>query len=67
MNPIDVFLIPGRYALELILAFFQVAPHAMESELATVFAFCLAMILWSWVLRVCIAIVQRQFGFAPRR
>lgn len=66
MAPLDIFQIPGHYALKLILVFFQVPARTLDPSLAGVFAFMLSLIIWSWLLSVCIAIVKRQLGFGPR-
>jgi hypothetical protein len=66
MTPLNIFLIPGEYALELILAFFQVPVWKLDTGLATVFAFFMSLIFWSWLLGIVVAIIKRQFGFGSR-
>ena len=67
MTPIQIFLIPGQYALKLILAFFQLGANSLAPGLATVFAFFLALLFWCWLLSVTITLIKRMFGFhAPR-
>lgn len=66
MSAIHIFQIPGRFALELILAFFQYPAREFDPGLALVFSFLLALLFWTWLLSVCIAIIKRQFGFGHR-
>lgn len=66
MTPLEIFQIPGDWALKLILAFFQVPTWKLEPGLASVFAFLISLLFWSWLLSVAIAIIKRHFGFGPR-
>jgi hypothetical protein len=66
-SPLEIFLIPGQWALKLILVFFQISAHSVQLGLATVFAFLLALLFWCWLLSLTITIIKRLFGFhAPR-
>jgi hypothetical protein len=67
MAPLHIFLIPGQWSLKLLLSFLQVDLHRIEPGLATVFAFLLALLFWSWLLNITITLIKRQFGFyGPR-
>ncbi|MGH1432544.1 MAG: hypothetical protein ACRBB4_15685 [Neptuniibacter sp.] len=62
MTPLNIFLIPGLWAFNGLLAFFQIEPYRLEPGLALVFSFFLSLLFWSWLVSVTITIIKRQFG-----
>jgi hypothetical protein len=66
MTPLAIFLIPGEYALRALLLFLQLPAGTIEPGLARVFAFILALLFWSKLYSICIAIIKRQFGFGQQ-
>jgi hypothetical protein len=62
MTPFQIFLIPGEYALALICRFFSVQSGAMQPELHLALSTLLALVLWSWAIRICFELAKQALG-----
>ncbi len=67
MSPLEVFLIPGQYLVELILNFLQTDTADIEPTLITIFAGFISWIFWMAVIRAVWAVTLKLFGFGHRR
>jgi len=67
MTPLEVFLIPGQFLVELILDFLQTNATEIEPTLITIFAGFISWIFWMGVIRAVWAITLKLFGFGHRR
>lgn len=64
MKPLDIFLLPGRYVLDL---FFGSYLPGIDPTFITVIAGILSWIFWMALIRAAWAITLKLFGFGPRR
>ncbi|SNX61247.1 hypothetical protein SAMN06296273_2698 [Nitrosomonas ureae] len=66
MTTFETFLIPGHYALRIILSFLQIFEESIEPALLSVFAGFISWVFWMAVIRAVWAITLRIFGFGGR-
>lgn len=66
MTTFETFLIPGHYALGIILSFLQIHEESIEPALLSVFAGFISWVFWMAVMRAVWAITLRIFGFGGR-
>ena len=66
MTTFETFLIPGHYALRIILSFLQIYAGSIEPALLSVFAGFISWVFWMAIIRAAWAITLRIFGFEGR-
>jgi len=62
-SPLEIFLIPGQYLVELFLGRYL---HLVEPELVTIVSAFISWLIWAAVIRVVWAITLKLFGFGKR-
>lgn len=67
MNNAETFLKPGQIALNFLLSLFEVHPETMDTGFYTLLSGLIAILIWSWVIRLCFEIIKKAFGFDSRR
>ena len=63
----EIFRYPGELGMRLILSILEFSPGDIDQELYVVGSMILALIAWSWIFRICIAVVKKTFGFHDYR
>lgn len=63
----DIFFYPGTVSADLVLSLFNTQAVEIDPELYWVMSLVLALLVWSWVWRISIAIIKKTFGFEQRR
>lgn len=64
MTPLETFMLPGRYVLELLLTGYL---HEIDPTFIAVIAGVVSWIIWGAVIRISWAVTLRLFGFGPQR
>ena len=67
MTNSEIFFYPGRLSASLILSLFDKTAFDFDPGLYWVMSLVLALLVWSWVWRIAIAIIKKTFGFESRR
>ena len=60
MSPLDVFLFPGRFLLELL---FQGPLNGTPSDIVAIIAGIVSWIIWAGIIRITWSITLKFFGF----
>lgn len=63
MTNAEIFLLPGKFALNFILSVLSTYPGAVDQGLYLMLAFMLALVTWCWAVKLCFVLIQRAFGF----
>jgi len=63
MTPLEIYLLPGRYLLELLLTGYL---NQIEPELITVLSAIASWFIWISLVRVAWAVTLKLFGFESR-
>ncbi len=67
MRNSDIFFYPGMASAELVLSLFNMQGSEIDPGLFRVMSFFLALLVWSWMWRITMAIIKKTFGFEQRR
>lgn len=67
MNNAETFLKPGQIVLNFLLSLFEGHSEMFDPGIYMVLSGLIAIVIWSWILRICFEITKKAFGFDNRR
>jgi hypothetical protein len=67
MSNSHIFFYPGNKMADFVCSLFGTRTTEIDPELYWVISLLLTLFIWSYVLRICVAIIKKAFGFEPRR